>query len=164
MGKSGGFMPGFIGREQHTVDEKGRLQIPARFRRRFLAQEAGDSGAGAPGRGALELYVFKADDGSLELYEPSVWNEKEQQLLKLSDFNPDERLLTTMIYSRLDQTELDRSGRIALSREMLDHARIAKDAVIIGANSKMIVWEPLRLERLLGDNAGRFAPLASRYI
>jgi MraZ protein len=155
-------MPGFIGREQHTVDEKGRLQIPARFRRRFLLQED-EVGAGAPGLSPV-LYVFKADDGSLELYEPSVWNEKEQQLLKLSDFNPDERLLTTMIYARLDQTELDRSGRIALSREMLDHAGIVKEAVIIGANSKMTVWEPLRLERLLSDNAGRFAPLASRYI
>jgi MraZ protein len=155
-------MPGFIGREQHSVDEKGRLLIPARFRRRFLLQED-DSGTGAPGR-SPELYVFKADDGSLELYEPSVWNEKERQLLKLSDFNPDERLLTTMIYARLDQTELDRSGRIALSREMLDHAGIVKDAVIIGANAKMTVWEPRRLERLLGDNAGRFAPLASRYI
>jgi MraZ protein len=136
--------------------------IPARFRRRFLSQE-GDSGTGAPGR-SIELYVFKADDGSLELYEPSVWNEKELQLLKLSDFNPDERLLTTMIYARLDQAELDRSGRIALSREMLDHAGIVRDAVIIGANAKMVVWEPLRLERLLSDNAGRFAPLASRYI
>ena len=156
-------MPGFIGREQHSVDEKGRLLIPARFRRRFLSQEEA-SGAGASNRAALELYVFKADDGSLELYEPSVWNEKERQLLKLSDFNPDERLLTTMIYARLDQVELDRSGRIALSREMLDHAGIVKDAVIVGANAKMVVWEPLRLERLLSDNAGRFAPLASRYI
>lgn len=155
-------MPGFIGREQHSVDEKGRLLIPARFRRRFLSQE-GDSGPERPGR-ALVLYVFKADDGSLELYEPSVWNEKEQQLLKLSDFNPDERLLTTMIYARLDQAELDRSGRISLSREMLDHAGIVRDAVIIGANAKMVVWEPIRLERLLSDNAGRFAPLASRYI
>ncbi|RXK87778.1 transcriptional regulator MraZ [Chlorobaculum sp. 24CR] len=155
-------MPGFIGREQHSVDEKGRLLIPARFRRKFLLQED-NSGTGAPSRSPA-LYVFKADDGSLELYEPSVWNEKEQQLLKLSDFNPDERLLTTMIYARLDQTELDRSGRIALSREMLDHAGIVKDAVIIGANAKMVVWEPLRLETLLSDNAGRFAPLANRYI
>lgn len=110
------------------------------------------------------LYVLKADDGSLELYEPSVWAEKERQLLKLSDFNPEERLLTTMIYARLEQAELDRSGRIALSREMLEHAGIDRDAVIIGANVKMIVWDPGRLERLLQENAGRFAQLAGRYV
>lgn len=155
-------MPGFIGRELHSVDDKGRLLIPARFRRKFLQQKDA-SGAEVSGR-LQELYVLKADDGSLELYEPSVWSDKERQLLKLSDFNPEERLLTTMIYARLDQAELDRSGRIALSREMLDHAGIGRDAVIIGANVKMIVWEPLRLQRLLDENAGGFARLASRYV
>ncbi|NTU53070.1 MAG: division/cell wall cluster transcriptional repressor MraZ [Chlorobiaceae bacterium] len=155
-------MAGFIGKEQHTVDDKGRLLIPARFRRKFLQQHE-DPGVGLQGRLPV-LYVLKSDDGSLELYEPSVWNEKERQLLKLSDFNPDERLLTTMIYARLEQADLDRSGRIALSRDMLSHAGIEKDAVIIGANVKMIVWEPLRLQRLLEENAGRFSRLASRYV
>jgi MraZ protein len=155
-------MPGFIGREQHTVDDKGRLLIPARFRRRFLSQE-GDSGTAVQSRVPV-LYVLKAEDGSLELYEPSVWNEKERLLLKLSDFNPEERLLTTMIYARLDQAELDRSGRIALSKEMLDHAGIDREAVFIGANVKMIVWNPVRLEKLLSENAGSFARLASRYV
>lgn len=155
-------MPGFIGREQHSVDEKGRLLIPARFRRKFLHQKD-TVGADSPGR-FQELYVLKADDGSLELYEPSVWNDKERQLLKLSDFNPEERLLTTMIYARLEQVELDRSGRIALSREMLDHAGIGRDAVFIGANVKIIVWEPKRLQRLLDENAGSFSRLASRYV
>jgi MraZ protein len=155
-------MPGFIGREQHAVDEKGRLLIPARFRRKLLAESDGDGVASAVR--PPELNVLKAEDGSLELYEPAVWGEKERQLLKLSDFNPEERMLTTMIYARLEQVELDRSGRIALSRDMLEHAGIDRDAVIIGANIKMIIWEPRRLERLLSDNAGRFALLASRYV
>jgi MraZ protein len=155
-------MPGFIGREQHAVDEKGRLLVPARFRRKIILQQ--DVAEGASAEQVPVLYVLKADDGSLELYEPSVWAEKERQLLKLSDFNPEERLLTTMIYARLEQAELDRSGRIALSREMLDHAGIDRDAVIIGANVKMIVWDPSRLDRLLQENAGRFALLAGRYV
>lgn len=161
-GKKGVKMPGFIGREQHAVDEKGRLLVPARFRRKIILQ--GDVAEGASAWQPPVLYVLKADDGSLELYEPSVWAEKERQLLKLSDFNPEERLLTTMIYARLEQAELDRSGRIALSREMLEHAGIDRDAVIIGANVKMIVWDPGRLERLLQENAGRFAQLAGRYV
>ncbi|NTV02279.1 MAG: division/cell wall cluster transcriptional repressor MraZ [Chlorobiaceae bacterium] len=151
-------MPGFIGREQHAVDEKGRLLVPARFRRKIALRQ---DGSGVPSVETV-LYVLKADDGSLELYEPSAWAEKERQLLKLSDFNPEERLLTTMIYARLEQAELDRSGRIALSRDMLDHAGIEKDAVFIGANVKMAVWEPSRLERLLQENAGRFSLLAGR--
>ena len=155
-------MPGFIGREQHSVDEKGRLLIPARFRRKLFAESDGGGKASAVRQPLLN--VLKADDGSLELYEPAVWGEKERHLLKLSDFNPEERLLTTMIYARLEQAELDRSGRIALSRDMLEHAGIEKEAVILGANVKMIIWEPLRLERLLSDNAARFTLLAGRYV
>jgi MraZ protein len=155
-------MPGFIGREQHAVDEKGRLLVPARFRRKIVLQ--GDGLDATSGWQPPVLYVMMADDGSLELYEPSVWAEKERQLLKLSDFNPEERLLTTLIYSRLEQAELDRSGRIALSRTMLEHAGIERDAVIIGANARMIVWEPGRLERLLREHSGRFAALAGRYV
>lgn len=160
VGKNGIPMPGFIGREQHAVDEKGRLLVPARFRRKIALQQDGAEA----GCAVQVLYVLKAEDGSLELYEPSVWAEKERELLKLSDFNPEERLLTTMIYARLEQAEMDRSGRIALSREMLDHAGIDRDAVIIGANVKMIVWDPARLDRLLQENAGRFALLAGRYV
>lgn len=165
MGKSGekwDNMPGFIGKERHSIDEKGRLLIPARFRRRLLLQ-AGEMDD-ASGREESVLYVMKAEDGSLELYEPGIWNEKEKQLLKLSDFNPDERLLTTLIYERLDHTELDRSGRIALSKDSLAHAGITKDVVIIGANIKMIIWEPERLSRLIEENSGRFALLAGRYV
>lgn len=156
-------MPGFVGREQHSVDEKGRLLIPARFRRKFLRQKD-EAGADGDKKQTPVLYIFRADDGSLELYEPEVWSEKERKLPKLSDFNPDERLLTTMIYARLDQLELDRSGRIALSREMLAHAGIERDAVIFGVNSKMAVWNPERLARLLEDNAGSFPRLANRYV
>lgn len=165
MGKSGekwDNMPGFIGKERHSIDEKGRLLIPARFRRRLLLQ-AGER-VDASGREESVLYVMKAEDGSLELYEPDIWNEKEKRLLKLSDFNPDERLLTTLIYERLDHAELDRSGRIALSKDSLAHAGITKDVVIIGANIKMIIWEPERLSRLIEENSGRFALLAGRYV
>ena len=153
-------MPGFIGREQHSIDEKGRLLVPARFRRKIGLQQDGQGGVST----MPVLYVLKADDGSLELYEPPTWAEKERQLQKLSDFNPEERLLTTMIYARLEQVELDRTGRIALSRDMLEHAGIEREVVIIGANVKMIVWEPDRLERLLQENAGRFAQLAGRLV
>ena len=157
-------MPGFIGKEHHSIDEKGRLLIPARFRRRLSLQTGRGNGAAGSKQGEAELYVMKAEDGSLELYEPSVWNEKEQELLSLSDFNPDERLLTIMIYARLEHAELDRAGRIALTKDALAHTGITKDAVIIGANSKMIIWEPERLSRLLEENAGRFAQLAGRYV
>lgn len=154
-------MAGFIGKERHSVDEKGRLMIPARFRRKFepVVSVAG----GEVVAEIVELYILKAPDRSIELYEPFVWAGMRKSISGLSDFNPEERLLKTLMYESLETVELDRQGRVALSREFLEHAGITKDVMIIGADTKMIIWDPERLSTLLQESAARFASLASRY-
>ncbi|TCD48187.1 division/cell wall cluster transcriptional repressor MraZ [Chlorobium sp. N1] len=152
-------MAGFIGKERHAVDEKGRLMIPARFRRKFPGAAAGPSST----REASSLYVMKSPDRSLELYLPDTWEAMARSISALSDFHPDERLLKTLMYESLEMVELDRQGRIPLSREFLDHAGITRDVVVIGADTKMIVWEPGRLSEMLERSSGRFAALAGRY-
>jgi MraZ protein len=155
-------MAGFIGKERHAVDEKGRLMIPVRFRRKFENVASADVGDAVSGH--IEgLYVMKAPDRSIELYEPFIWAGMRTSLSGLSDFNPEERLLKTLMYESLEMVELDRQGRVALSREFLEHAGITKDVVIIGADTKMIIWDPERLSALLQESAGRFALLAGRY-
>ncbi len=152
-------MAGFIGKEQHAIDDKGRLMIPARFRKRLaqVQESAGNAAATAL------LYVMKAVDGSLELYEPEVWEEKEESLSKLSDFNPDQRMLKTLMYESLDSVEMDRHGRIALPKDFMQHAGITKDVIIVGANVKMILWSPEKLSTVLRENGTRFQVLADRY-
>ena len=71
--------------------------------------------------------------------------------------------MKTLMYESFEMVEVDRQGRVALSREFLDHAAITKDVVIIGADTKMIIWDPDRLFMLLQESASRFASLAGRY-
>jgi len=155
-------MAGFIGKERHAVDEKGRLMIPVRFRRKF-GQSASSGVEDAVSVHIDVLYIMKTPDRSLELYEPFIWNDMRKTISALSDFNTEERLLKTLMYESLEMVELDRQGRVAISREFLEHAGITKDVVIIGADTKMIIWEPDRLSALLQESAGRFASLAGRY-
>ena len=155
-------MAGFIGKERHAVDETGRLMIPVRFRRKF-GQSASSGVEDAVSVYIDVLYIMKTPDRSLELYEPFIWNDMRKTISALSDFNTEERLLKTLMYESLETVELDRQGRIALSREFLDHAGITRDVIIIGADTKMIIWDPERLCALLQENAGRFASLAGRY-
>ncbi|NTV98206.1 MAG: division/cell wall cluster transcriptional repressor MraZ [Chlorobiaceae bacterium] len=155
-------MSGFIGKERHAVDEKGRLMIPVRFRRKFGTESLpGITDKERAGSGWL--YILKAPDRSLELYEPFIWEGMRKTISALSDFNPEERLLKTLMYESLETVEIDRQGRAALSKEFLDHAGITRDVVIIGADTKMIVWEPDMLSAVLQANADRFAALAGRY-
>ena len=72
-------------------------------------------------------------------------------------------MLKTLMYESLDSVEMDRQGRIALPRDFMQHAAIAKEVVVIGANVKMILWSPEKLSRVLRDNASRFQVLAGRY-
>ncbi len=155
-------MAGFIGKERHAVDEKGRLMIPVKFRRKFGQAASSAIGGGMEGPADL-LYIMKKQDHSIELYEPIIWNDMSKTISALSDFNPEERLLKTLMYESLETVELDRQGRVALSREFLDHAGITRDVVIIGADTKMIIWEPGRLSALLQESSERFALLAGRY-
>ncbi len=155
-------MAGFIGKERHSIDEKGRLMVPVKFRRKFglMASDAdGESGV----ERIEALYIMKTPDRALELYEPFIWNGIRRGISALSDFNPDERLLKTLMYESLETVELDRQGRVALSREFLEHAGITREVVIIGADTKMIIWEPERLSAILLESAGRFTSLAGRY-
>lgn len=155
-------MSGFIGKERHAVDEKGRLMIPARFRRRFSAETLTGGTVGKRGAAGW-LYILKTPDRSLELYEPPVWDGMRKTISALSDFNPEERLLKTLMYESLETVEIDRQGRVPLSKEFLDHAGISRDVVVIGADTKMIVWDPDMLSSLLQANTERFAVLAGRY-
>jgi len=155
-------MAGFIGKERHAVDEKGRLMIPARFRRKF--EPVASAGAEDKVPAFFEgLYILKAPDRSLELYEPFIWAGMRTSISGLSDFNPEERLLKILMYESLETVELDRQGRVALSKEFLEHAGITREVVIIGADTKMIIWDPERLVTLLQESSGRFASLAGRY-
>lgn len=158
----GASMAGFTGKERHAIDEKGRLMIPVKFRRKFgLTSSSGDHEVAAGRTGAL--YIMKTPERSLELYEPFIWSDMMRRISALSDFNPDERLLKTLLYESLETVELDRQGRVALSREFLEHAGITREVVIIGADTKMIMWEPERLSSLLRESAERFASLSGRY-
>lgn len=142
-------MPGFIGKEIHSIDEKGRLMIPVKFRRKLDADVA-------------ELVLMKHPEGCLELYEPKEWEEKEKALNDFSDFNPKDRMLVTFIYESLEQVDLDKQGRIAVPKEFLEHAKISKEVVIIGANKKMIIWEPERLRETLNQKAPDYETLTQR--
>ncbi len=141
-------MPGFIGQGSYSLDDKARLMIPAKFRKKFHPETE-------------SLYILKAQGGILELYEPDIWRETEQTLDKLSDFNPEDRFLKTFIYGNLDEVDLDKSGRVTLSKNFLDYAAIKKDLIVVGARKKLQLWSPERFDELQ-NKYGDFETIARR--
>lgn len=114
----------FMGEYQHTIDSKGRVSIPARFR-----EELG------------ELFVItKGLDNSLFVYPLEEWRRLEQKLKSLPFTRADARAFARFFFSGAVECELDKQGRVLLPQVLREHARINKDVVIIGVSTRIEIW------------------------
>jgi len=147
-------MAGFAGKENHSVDAKGRLMIPAKFRKKLSSETEA-------------LFAMKMPEGSLELYEKKDWEEKEKTLAQLSDLIQEQRILKMMVYESLEEVDIDKQNRIGLSKEFQSHCGITPDeneVTIIGAGNKLIIWKPERLNEVLSRRAQDYETLTQRHL
>jgi MraZ protein len=114
----------FMGEYQHNIDEKGRLIIPAKFR----------DGLGA------SFVATRGLDQCLFVYPNQEWSLLEQKLKSLSLMKSDARLFNRFLFSGATECELDKQGRVNLPRNLIDHAKLDKDCVIIGVSSRVEIW------------------------
>ncbi|MBC8079825.1 MAG: division/cell wall cluster transcriptional repressor MraZ [Gorillibacterium sp.] len=114
----------FMGEYQHSIDEKGRLIIPAKFR--------DDLGASFIATRGLDQCLF--------VYPQSEWNLLEQKLKSLSLMKSDARLFNRFLFSGATECELDKQGRVNLPKNLLEHAKLDKDCVVIGVSSRVEIW------------------------
>ena len=133
----------FKGTYRHRIDAKGRLPVPAAFRR-----ELGERG----------LLVLTLLDQCLAAYAPSEWARLESQLAALPSFSKPVKALTRLLASRAADCEIDVQGRILLPPGLRKGAGLARDAVVVGVLNRFEIWSPeawdsfiRESERLLDD-------------
>jgi MraZ protein len=114
----------FRGEFQHTLDDKGRVIIPARLRE---------------GLGENSI-VTRGLDRCLFLYPLAEWTRLEQRLKKLPFTKSDARAFNRMFFSGAAEVEADRQGRILIPQNLRDYAGIEKDVMIIGVSNRVEVW------------------------
>ena len=119
----------FRGFSTVSIDNKGRLAVPSRFRER-LALVAG---------GCL-VQTLNPLDRSLWLYPLSEWELIEEKLAALSDFDKQSRRAKQMMRGYATDCQLDAQGRILLPQELREYAELKRQAVILGQGNKFEVW------------------------
>jgi MraZ protein len=129
----------FKGTYEHKIDGKGRLPVPAAFRRALT--EAG----------ATSVVVTLLDQ-CLAVYPPAHWARLEDQLQALPAFSPKARGLTRLLLSRANDCELDVQGRILLPPDLRIAARLERDAVVVGVLNRFEIWEPGVWRGFLSDS------------
>jgi MraZ protein len=117
----------FSGEYEHTVDDKGRLIIPAKFRAEL----------------AEDLFVTRGLDGCLFVFPPNAWRVLSEKVANLPLSEAGARLFSRMIYSGTE-CKLDKQGRILLPPPLREHANIENEVVIIGVNSRLEIWSTKR--------------------
>ena len=118
----------FLGATKVTIDAKGRLAIPTRYRDRLATRSNG------------QLVVTVDRDYCLLLYPYPDWEEIERKLIRLPSLNKQARRLQRLMVGYATELELDGNGRILLSRELREFAGIERQAILIGQGNKFELW------------------------
>lgn len=114
----------FIGEYHHTIDEKGRIIIPSKFR-----DELGDS-----------FIITRGIENCLFVYSMDNWNKICDKLNSLPFTKKDARVFNRFFMSGATSVELDKQGRVNISSPLIQYANISKDCVIIGTGDRLEIW------------------------
>jgi MraZ protein len=116
----------FFGRYEHSLDVKGRVILPARFRASF-----GPSG-----------YVSQYQDRCLALWPPDEFQKQMAEMEALQDQGRAERNLARIWASGSAEVEIDRQGRVAIPSYLREFARLETGVLVIGALNRVEFWDP----------------------
>jgi MraZ protein len=115
----------FIGEYQHTVDEKGRVAVPAKFRA-SLGERA---------------IITRGLDRCLFVFSAGAWEELAKKLTALPITQADSRAFTRLMLAGAVEAGLDSQGRVLIPDYLRAYANIAKLAVVAGLMSRIEIWD-----------------------
>ena len=119
----------FRGATKVTLDAKGRLAIPTRYRERLAARCEG------------QLVATVDRDYCLLLYPFPEWEEIERKLVALPSLNRQARRLQRLMVGYATELEMDGHGRILLPKELREFANLDRQAILIGQGNKFELWD-----------------------
>lgn len=138
----------FTGEFQHSIDDKGRLIMPAKFR-----DMLGDT-----------FMITKGLDGCLFVYPQAEWHSLENKLKNLPFTNKDARAFARFFFSGACECETDKQGRILLAGNLREYAKINKDVIIIGVGTRLEIWSKETWSGYSNEVEGNYEELAEKLV
>lgn len=123
----------FRGAAKITLDDKGRLVLPARYRERVLERS----------KGAVVVTVDR-DGDCLLIYPLTDWEQVERRLMELPSLHPQARRLQRLMVGYATELNLDGHGRMLLPQELREFARLERRALLIGQGTRCELWDESR--------------------
>ena len=120
----------FLGRFNHTIDAKGRLALPARYREQLTEG----------------VVVTRGFDPCLLIYPFESWLPLAEKVSGLSITDPDVRTLRRILFAEASDLQLDKQGRILVPSGLRAYAGLDREAVVVGMHTFIEIWNPDRWE------------------
>ena len=114
----------FMGEHSHTIDAKGRLILPAKFR-----EELGSS-----------FIVTRGLEGCLSVYTMESWTNFAQAMQKFTTSKGNVRAFKRFVFGSAAEVEFDRQGRILIPGNLREYAHLEKEVVVLGTGDKVEIW------------------------
>jgi MraZ protein len=136
-----------LGEYEHTIDDKNRLTLPAKFRQAF----------------ADGVVVTRGMDGCLYAYNPADWNSVvEHRLGGLDPFSREARQLQRYFFAGASDQELDKQGRVMIPPSLMRHASLGREVVVAGVHNHLEIWDRAAWRQQLNEVEGSAEHVAER--
>jgi MraZ protein len=136
----------FLGEHEHTLDEKGRLTLPAKFRDSFPEG----------------LVLSRGMDGCVYAYAKADWAELAARLTALGSLSRDERMIQRHFFSGASEATLDKQGRVMVPAALASQAGLERDVVVAGVHDHLEIWDRVAWRAQIADVEGRAEDVAER--
>ena len=138
----------FMGEYQHSIDAKGRMIVPAKFR-----EILGET-----------FVLTRGLDHCIFGYPMDEWRKLEQKLKDLPMTNKDARAFARFFFSGANEVELDKQGRINIPSTLIQHAKLEKECIVLGVSSKIEIWAKDTWNSYFEESSESFNEIAENLI
>ncbi|MEW6196087.1 MAG: division/cell wall cluster transcriptional repressor MraZ [Bacteroidota bacterium] len=141
----------FLGSYKYSVDSKGRVSIPSKFRK-YVNQEASDT-----------FIMTRGIVQCIDIYPQDSWKaEVLVRINQLDDFDPEESAFKRLISELAAEEKLDSQARLLIPKNLLEFAGIEREVIVLGQTKKIELWNPDIYEAYKKENSKPFAELAKQ--
>lgn len=131
----------FRGANTLSLDNKGRLSIPTRYREVLLSESEGKM-----------VCTVDLHQSCLLLYPLIEWEDVEFKLRQLSSMNPHERRVQRVLLGNAHEVDMDKSGRILVPAQLRQHAGLEKSIVLSGQLNKFEMWSEVQWQAQMEED------------
>ena len=136
-----------LGAYDHTIDDKNRLTLPAKFREAF--QDG--------------LVVTRGFDGCLYAYRRPDWDRLvESRLATMDPLSKEGRRIHRFFFAGASEADLDKQGRVMIPAQLLEHGKLGREVVVAGVHDHLEIWDRAAWRKELAEVEGSAEDVAER--